>query len=131
MAAGPKLDGAGTAKMDTLEGALTQLQSLHGVVERWAMAVRNNQPTSAFGAQLKRVAQPLAALLKAQFGLLSDQVTAMLLVATRGGGDQARIRGLREGVAQLRVALEIQVAQVKAKHTVDEKAGKAQAAAAE
>lgn len=121
MAAGPKLDGAGTAKMATLEDALPQLQKLHGVVENLAMAVRNNQPTLAYGPQLKRVGTPLVGLLKAQFGLLSDQVAAIMLIATRGGGDQLRVRALREGVAQLRTALEIQIAQVKAKHTVPEK----------
>ena len=122
MATGPKLDGAGTAKMTTLNDALAQLQRVHGVVEKMAMEVRNMRPVGPMGLQFKRVAQPLAAVLKAQFGLLSDQVIGMILIATRGGGDAPKVRALREGVAQLRQALEIQVNLVKAKHTVDEDA---------
>lgn len=120
MATGPKLDGAGTAKMGALEDALGQLQTLHGVVERMALAVKQQQSLSFFGPMLRRVGQPLAATLKGHYGLLSDQVTAMLLAATRGNNAQLQVRALREGVAQLRSALEIQVTQVKAKHTVDD-----------
>lgn len=122
MATGPKLDGAGTAKMTTLNEALALLQSVHSIVERMAIEVRNSKPIGPMGLQFKRVAQPLAAKLKAQFGLLSDQVTGMILIATRGGGDQPKVRALREGVGQLRQALEIQVNLVKAKHTVEEHA---------
>ena len=122
MATGPKLDGAGTAKMTTLLDSLAQLQKVHGVVEKMAMEVRNMRPLGPMGLQLKRAAQPLAGMLKAQFGLLSDQVTGMILIATRGGGDQPKVRALREGVAQLRQALEIQVNLVKAKHALGEEA---------
>lgn len=120
MALGPKLDGAGQVKMETLLNALAQIQQLHGVVERMAMEAKNMKPISPLVPQLKRVATPLASGLKAQFGLLSDQVTQMLLAATRGGGDQMRVRALREGVAQVRQALEIQVTLVKNKHTVED-----------
>ena len=119
------------AKMHTLEEAVTQLQSLHAVVERIAMAVRSNQSTQPLMAQLRRVGQPLAAALKAQFGMISDQVIAMMLAATRGGNDQMRVRALREGIATIRQALEISIAQVKIKHEVhDEKAEAAKAAKA-
>ena len=37
--AGTKLDGAGAAKMKTLESALVDLQGLHGLVEQMAMAM--------------------------------------------------------------------------------------------
>lgn len=131
MATGPKLDGAGTAKMTTLNDSLAQLQRVHGVVEKMAMEVRNMRPVGPMGLQFKRVAQPLAATLKAQFGLLSDQVIGMILIATRGGGDGPKVRALREGVAQLRQALEIQVNLVKAKHTVGEAQEEEEAAAAE
>ena len=120
MATGPKLDGAGLAKMNTLVESLAQLQKVHGVVERMAMEVRNMRPIGPMAIQFKRQAQPLAGSLKAQFGMLSDQVTGMILIATRGGGDQMKVRALRENVAQIRQALEIQVNLVKAKHTVEE-----------
>ena len=120
MATGPKMDGAGTAKMTTLNEALAHLTRVHGVTEKMANELRNMRPIGPMGLQFKRVALPLAATLKAQFGLMSDQVTGMILVATRGGGDAPKVRALREGVAQLRQALEIQINIVKAKHTIED-----------
>lgn len=117
--AGLKLDGAGVVKMTTLEEALNQLQRIHGSVEQWALAVKRNQPTSLYTMQLKRLIPPLAALLKAQFGMISDQVTAMHLASTRGSGDAPKVRACREGVAQVRVALEIAINQTKEKHAVE------------
>ncbi len=121
MSSGPQLDGAGLAKMATLEEATAALQRLHGIVERMAIAVRSQQNTAQFGMQLRRSGAPLVGLLKGQFGMISDQVTALLLVATRGGGDQAKLRSLRELVAQIRTALEIAVAKTKEKHAIEEK----------
>ena len=120
MASGPKLDGAGAAKMETLEEAGTHLQRLHGIVERMGMAVRSQQSTAQFGAQLRRAGAPLVGLLKGQFGMISEQITAMLLIATRGGGDQNKLRALRESVAQIRIQLEIAVAKTNEKHAVHE-----------
>ena len=121
MSAGPKLDGAGAAKMATLETALTHVQRLHSLVERMAVTLKGKEPLS----QVKRTATPLVGLLKGQFGMISDQATAVMLVASRaGGGDQQRVRSLREGVAQMRQALEIAVAKVREKHTLDEPAKK-------
>ena len=121
--AGPKLDGAGTVKMATLETAFAQAQRVHGIVEQMAMALKRGQPTATYGMQLRRVASPLVGLLKAQFGMISDQVSAMILVATRGGNEQAKVRTLREGVAAVRTALEIAVAKVKELHQQEHGAG--------
>lgn len=118
--AGPKLDGAGTVKMAALEDAAQQLQRIHGMVEQWALAVKRDQPTSLYSMQLRRQLPTLASLLKSQFGMISDQVTAMHITATRGGAEAMKIRGLREGVAQVRTALEIAVTQTKDKHTQKE-----------
>jgi hypothetical protein len=121
MSTGPKLDGAGAAKMATLETALAQLQHMHGIVERMAVALRSNEPLSSYGAQLRRAGTPMVGLLKGQFGMISDQAAALMLVASRsGGGDQQRLRGLREGVAQIRQSLEIAVAKVREKHALEE-----------
>ena len=120
MASGPKLDGAGLAKMATLDEATAAVQRLHAIVERMAIAVRGQQNTAQFGAQIRRSGSPLVGLLKGQFGMISDQVSALLLIATRGGGDQAKLRSLREAVAQIRTALEIAVAKTKEKHAVEE-----------
>lgn len=115
-----KLDGAGLAKMHTLDDAMAQIQRVHSIVERMALAVRSKQETSAFRQQIQRAASPLIGLLKAQFALISDQVTTLMLVLTRGGGEQARLRALREQVAQIRTALEIAVTKVKEHHMVDD-----------
>ena len=124
-----KLDGPGTAKMATIEDALTQLQRLHGLVERMAVAVKAREPTQLYGAQLKRAGTPMVGLLKGQFGTIADQVTTMLLVATRGGSEQLKVRSLREGIAQIRTQLEIAAARVKQNHTVDDDAEKSAAGA--
>jgi len=116
--AGPKLDGAGVQKMNTLDSAATQLQRLHGVVETYALALKRNQPTSLYGMQVKRAISPLVGLLKPQFGLIADQAAALNLVAGRGGSEVAKVRQLREGVGALRQALEIAVVRVKDNHTV-------------
>src|SRR5678815_4834569 len=107
MASGPKLDGAGLAKMDTLDEAGAQVQRIHGLVEQMAMAMRSGNDTAQFGAQIRRTGSPLVGKLKGQFGMIADQVSALLLIATRGGGDQAKLRSLREAVAQIRTQLEI------------------------
>ncbi len=122
--AGPKLDGAGIAKMTTLETAMNHIQRLNTVVELCAAAARNEKPVAGFVPQIKRAAQPLVGLLKGQFGLISDQVAAFLLQSTRGGtNDQGRVRTLREGVAQLRVQLELAIAKTMELHSAEEQHG--------
>ena len=122
MASGPTLDGAGMAKMETLEAASAHLQRLHGLVEGMAMAMRAQQNTSQIGAQMRRAGNPMIGLLKGQFGMISDQVTALLLASTRGGGEQTKLRAMREGIAQVRTSLEIAAAKTKENHTVSDPA---------
>jgi hypothetical protein len=107
--------------MATLEGATLHLQRVHGIVERMAIALRSKEPLSNYGPQVKRAAAPLVGLLKGQFGMISDQATALILVASRaGGGDQQRVRSLRECVGQIRQSLEIATAKVREKHVIEE-----------
>lgn len=122
-----KLDGAGLAKMHTLDNAMAQIQRVHSLVERMAMAVRSKQDTAGFRQQIQRAAAPLVGLLKAQFALISDQVSTMVLVLTRGGGEEMRLRALREHVAQIRTSLEIAVTKVKEQHMVDDSVAPQQA----
>lgn len=117
--AGGALDGAGRSKVDTLEDAGIMLQRVHGMVERYALAVKQQAPTGPMLIQIRRGLEPMAGVLKAQFGLVSDQVTGLILVMGRGGSDITRIRSLREGVAQLRTALEIAERKVREQHTKD------------
>jgi hypothetical protein len=120
--AGIKLDGAGVQKMKTIEEAVVQVQRLHGVVEQYALSLKQNKPTSLYGMQVKRALTPLVGMLKPQFGLIADQVAAMNLVAGRGGAETAKVRMLREGIGSLRQALEIAVVRVKANHEVKDEA---------
>ena len=122
MSSSPTLDGAGMAKLETLETASAQLQRLHGIVEQMAMAMRAQQNTSQIGAQMRRAGSPMVGLLKGQFGMIADQVTALLLVSTRGGGEQTKLRSMREGIAQVRTALEIAITKTKEKHTISAEA---------
>jgi hypothetical protein len=118
--AGPKMDGAGIEKMKTLETAMSQLQRVHGLVEQMAMAVKSQQSTAMYGAQIRRAGTPMVGLLKGQFGMISDHLAAMMVVAGRSGSDKVRLRSLREGVAQARTQLELAVAKTIELHTSEQ-----------
>lgn len=117
--AGSKLDGAGTQKMKTLEEAQLTLQKIHAIVERMALDVKNQRGVGLTVGQVKRTAAPLQGQLKGQFGIIADQVTAMVLSMGRGGGEQGKVRVLRESVAQLRTAMEMAASRVKKEHAVE------------
>lgn len=122
--AGLKLDGTGNVKMATLEEASLMLQRLHATVEQWGLALKRNQNTSMFAMNVKRNLPALAGKLKGQFGMISDQVTAMMLIVSRGGAEAPKLRAMREGVALVKQALEIAITQTKDKHALhDEKKG--------
>jgi hypothetical protein len=112
----PQLTGAGTQILHTLEDAATHMQRLHGIVEKMAMAHKLQQPTGAFGQQLRRAAGPLVGLLKAQYAVLADQVSGLILVATRGGSEQRKVAALREGVGQLRSQIDVAINKVYEHH---------------
>jgi hypothetical protein len=122
MAAGPKLDGAGIQKLKTIDEAMIALQRLHGMVELYALSLKQNKPTSMYAQQVKRVLSPLVGLLKGQFGMIADVAAALNLVATRGGSETVKIRMLREGVGSLRQQLDIAVVKIKENHAVKEEA---------
>jgi hypothetical protein len=126
----PTIDGPGQAKLQQLQTATTIVQTVHGLVERFAIAVRTGQPTASFGQMIKRSATPLVGLLRSQFQLLADQSSDLILVATRGGGaDAARLRMLRERVAMLRSGIELSITSTTAKHATAEHASGASSAA--
>lgn len=118
--AGARLDSAGVNKLKTLEEAKLLLQRIHGLVEQYAMQVKRNQPASTFLMNIRRQLPTLAANLKNQFGMISDLVTSVVLASSRGASEAVRVRAMREGVAQIRQALEIAETQTKARHTIDE-----------
>ena len=118
------IDGAGLAKLETLEQAVTLVQRLNTIVERMAQSQRMNQPLAPYRQQIQRAAAPIASLLKPQFGPISDMITNVVLISTRGGSDQQKVRLLRESVAQIRVQLESSESRVRKQHTVDDSAEK-------
>ena len=115
-----KVDGAGLAKLETLEQAVTHVQRLNTIVERMAQAQRMAQPLAAFRQQIQRAAAPMASLLKPQFEPISDMVTNVVLISTRGGSDQQKVRSLREAVAQIRVQIESAEGRVRKQHAVED-----------
>jgi hypothetical protein len=115
--AGLGLDSTGNIKMKVLEESLLHLQRIHGLVEQYALAVKAVRPSSVFVQNLRRQLPTLAANLKGQFGMISDLVTAMNLASSRGGSEAVKVRALREGVAQVRQAIEIGIVQTKDKHS--------------
>ena len=58
---------------------------------------------------LRRQLPTLAENLKAQFGMIAEQVTSLNLASRRGASENQRVRTLREGVAQVKQAIEIAV----------------------
>lgn len=116
--AATKLDGAGAEKMKTIDEALTALQTINGIVERMAIEIKKQGSVGIFPQQIKRNAAMLQGQLKGRFEMIADQCTAMVLVIGRGGGDGARLRALREYVAQIRTSLEFAAKKVKEEHSV-------------
>lgn len=106
--------------MATLEEAAKMTQRLHGLVERMAVTAQKREPISSYSQQVRRAGAPLVSLLKAQFGLISDHVAQMMIIAGRTGSDLVRVRALREGVGQLKMQLEVAETRVREIHAVKE-----------
>jgi hypothetical protein len=116
--AGLILDSAGTIKMKVLEDALLLLQRLNGLTETYAINAKKGTPSAALVQSIKRQLTTLAANLKTQFGMVSDLVTNVYISSSRGASDAGRVRNLREGLAQVKQAIEIGMTQTVAKHQV-------------
>lgn len=102
--------------MVTLEDSEALLQRIHNMVEQYALSVKQGKPASTFLNNLKRQMPVLAGKLKGQFGMISDLVTSINMQMSRGSSEPIRVRTMREGVAAIKVQLEIAVAQTIAKH---------------
>jgi hypothetical protein len=118
--AGLVLDGAGQVKMDTLTTAFALFQRIHGSVESYAISVKNNKPEKTHLNNVRRNLPILASKLKNQFGMISDLATAVFLSSSRGAAEQMRVRAMREGVAAIRMQLDIAVTQTIAKHAKED-----------
>ena len=116
--AGLILDSMGTIKMQVLEKALHDLARINTQTELLASNAKKNTPSPALVAGIKRNLVTLAANLKGQFGMISDAVTNVYISSSRGSSDQTRARSLKEGIAAIKQAIEIGIAQTKDKHAV-------------
>ncbi len=114
--AGLKLDGAGQAKMVTLEDSVALLQRLHNLVEQYALSVKQAKPQTTYLNSIKRQFPVLAGKLKGQFGMIADLVTSTNMASSRGSSEPLRVRAMREGVAAIRAQLDIAIAQTINKH---------------
>jgi hypothetical protein len=117
--AGLILDSSGTIKMKVLDDALLSLQKLHGLVENYAINAKKGTPSGSLVQSIKRQLTTLAANLKTHFGMVSDLVTNVYINSSRGASDQGKVRVLREGMASIKQAIEIGMAQTAQKHAVD------------
>lgn len=106
--------------MKTLDEAMSTVLRINGLVEQYALQVKRNQSGSTFLSNIRRQLPQLSEMLKSQFGMISDQVMQTNLVSSRGASEQVRVRALREGVAQVKTALEIAIVHVKEKHELTE-----------
>jgi hypothetical protein len=117
-----KLDTTGLIKLKALDEALLLLQRINGIVEQYAVALKRNQPSSVYVQNVRRQLPTLSENLRAHFGSISDLVMAVNLSASRGASEVMRLRVLREGVAQIRQAMDVAIVQTKAKHAVGDDA---------
>ena len=106
--------------MKTLDDAMSSVLRINGLVEQYALQVKHNQSGATFLSNIRRQLPHLSEMLKAQFGMIADQVMQTNLVSSRGASEQMRVRALREGVAQVKTALEIAIVHVKEKHELDD-----------
>ena len=113
-----RIDGSGTAKLQTLAHAVTLVQKLNTIVERMAQSQRMMQPLAQYRQQIQRAAAPIASLLKPQFEPISVMLTNLVIVSTRGGSDQQKVRACRESVAQIKAQLDATESRVRKEHTV-------------
>ena len=116
--AGLILDSMGTQKMKALDDAMVLVHRLHGQIETLAMNAKKGTSSASVVASIKRQLTTLAANLKSHFGMISDLVTNVYISSTRGSSDAARARVLREGLASIKQAIDIGIAQTKEKHAV-------------
>src|ERR1043166_9307235 len=125
--AGLILDSMGTIKMQVLENAMLTLQRLNALNENYALEAKKGKASPTTVQNIKRQLVTLAANLKSQFGMISDQATNLYVQSSRGSSDQARVRMIREGIAALKQAIEIGQTQTIAKHEVHREKPKAAA----
>jgi hypothetical protein len=108
----------GTVKMKVLDDAMTLLHRINALNEQMGQNAKRGMSNASQLQTVKRYLNQLAANLKAQFGMISDAVTNLYVQSSRGSSDAVRIRTIREGLAQIKQAIDIGYTQTKEKHAV-------------
>jgi hypothetical protein len=116
--AGLILDSSGTIKMKVLDDAMVLVQRVNAMNEQLAMNAKKGTPSASLFQGIKRNLVTIAANLKTHFGMVSDLVTNVLISSSRGSSDANRARVLREGIAQIKQAIEIGHTQTIQKHAM-------------
>jgi hypothetical protein len=116
--AGLVLDSMGTIKMKALDDAVLLIQRINALNEQMASNAKRGVASASTYQTIKRYLNQLAANLKSQFGMISDAVTNLYVQSSRGSNDATRVRTIREGLAQVKQAIEIGYTQTKLKHAV-------------
>jgi hypothetical protein len=102
--------------METLNVCIALMQRINGWVETYAVGVKNAKPEVSILNNIKRNLPVLAGKLKGQFGMVSDLVTAVYMSSSKGSAEQMRVRAMREGMASIKMQLDIAVTSTIAKH---------------
>src|SRR4051812_23336143 len=116
--AGLVLDSMGTIKMKALDDAVLLIQRINGLNETMAQNSKRGVSSASQYQTIKRYLNQLAANLKSQFGMISDAVTNLYVQSSRGSSDALRVRTIREGLGQVKQAIEIGYTQTKLKHAM-------------
>src|SRR3954463_15110835 len=116
--AGLILDSMGTIKMKVLDDAVLLIQRINALNEQMASNSKRGVSSVSTYQTIKRYLNQLAANLKSQFGMISDAVTNLYVSSSRGSSDVLRVRTIREGLAQVKQAIDIGYTQTKQKHAM-------------
>jgi hypothetical protein len=101
-----KLSAGAQQDLEVITMARRKLDRLHTLVEQFAVA-KAGPSQDSMAAQVSRTALELGrALLQNGMGVLADQANQMGMLARRGGGPGAKLRGMRDYVAQMRPGLD-------------------------
>jgi hypothetical protein len=101
-----KLSAGAQGDLEVITQARRKLERLHSLTEQFALAKAGSSQDSV-ASLISRASLELGrSLLQVGLGVLADQANQMGMLARRGGGPQAKLRGMRDYVAQMRPGLD-------------------------
>jgi hypothetical protein len=101
-----KMSAGAQGNLEVISQARRKLERLHNLTEQFAVAKAGSSQDSV-ASLISRASLELGrSLLQVGLGVLADQANQMGMLARRGGGPQAKLRGMRDYVAQMRPGLD-------------------------